>query len=78
MNKVRLIVSFNEGDFMLLKDFEDGSAAINFAKMVGFSTYEITREYNADDWVAIDPTVPEGNMSFAYNKNNINTYNFRK
>jgi hypothetical protein len=69
MNKVRLIVTFNEGEFMLLKDFEDGAAAINFAKMVGFSTYEVTREYNADDWVAIDPTVPEGRMSFAYNKN---------
>lgn len=69
-NKVRLIVTFAEGEFMLLKDFDNNKEALDYAKMIGFSTYEITREYNAADWNAIDPTIDtEKKLSFAYNKN---------
>lgn len=77
MNKTRLIVTFVEGEFMLLKDFNSSGEALEFAKKVGFSTYEITREYNPDDWVAIDPTVKEPKMSFAYNKNQRSIYNWK-
>jgi len=76
MNKTRLIVTFTEGEFMLLKDFESPHEALDFARKVGFSTYEITSNYNADDWVAIDPTIQEPKMSFAYNKTYRN-YNFK-
>ena len=76
MNKTRLIVTFAEGEFMLLKDFDNSKEALDYAKMVGFSTYEITTDYNADDWVAIDPTVQAPRMSFAYNKNYRN-YNLK-
>ena len=78
MNKVRLIVTFNEGEFMLLRDFDDMSLALDYARKVGFSTYEITRDYKPDDWIAIDPTIDaEKKLSFAYNKYKRSIYNWK-
>lgn len=75
-NKVRLIVTFAEGEFMLLKDFDNNKEALDYARMVGFSTYEITREYNAADWNAIDSTIDtEKKLSFAYNKHQRSIFN---
>lgn len=66
MKKYRIIVSFNEGDFMLIKDFNNGSDAVDYARMIGFATYEVTNDYNLDEWVALDPTLdPEKKLSFA-------------
>jgi len=66
MKKYRIIVSFNEGDFMLIKDFDNGSDAVDYARMIGFATYEVTNDYNLDEWVALDPTLdPEKKLSFA-------------
>lgn len=77
-NKVRLIVTFNEGDFMLLKDFDNGKEALAYARMVGFSTYEATKDYDAADWIAIDPTIDtEKKLSFAYNKHKRSIYNWK-
>lgn len=75
-NKVRLIVTFNEGEFMLLKDFDNNKEAMDYARMIGFSTYEATRDYDLDNWIAIDPTIDtEKKLSFAYNKNHRSIFN---
>lgn len=67
--KYRLIVTFAEGDFMLIRDFETGPEALEFARAVGFATYEVTNDYNLEDWVAIDPTLDATKkLSFAYKK----------
>ncbi len=77
-NKTRLIVTFNEGDFMLLKDFDSSKEALDYARQIGFSTYEITKDYNLDEWIPIDPNVPADKLSFAYNKNKRSIFNFNK
>lgn len=69
MKKYRIIVNFAEGEFMLIKDFDSGKDALDYARMVGFATYEVTNDYNLDDWVALDPTIdPEKRLSFAKRK----------
>lgn len=67
--KYRLIVTFAEGDFMLIRDFETGPEALEFARAIGFATYEVTNDYNLEDWVTIDPTLDATKkLSFAYKK----------
>ena len=69
MKKYRLIVSFMEGDFMLWKDFDNMKDAVDYAKMIGFATYEATNDYNLDDWQLLDPTIDATKkLSFAKKK----------
>ena len=79
MKKYRLIVHFAEGEFMLWKDFDSMNEAVDYARMVGFATYEATNDYNLEDWNLIDPTVDATKkLSFAYNKNSKGAYRWKK
>lgn len=63
---LRIIVSSNEGEFMLLQDFPDTNAAADFARRIGFASYEITNEYNETEWQPLDASLDaEKVMSFA-------------
>ena len=67
--KYRIIVTFIEGNFMLLKDFDSMNEGLDYAKRIGFATYEVTNDYNLEDWVVIDPSIdPEARLSFARRK----------
>lgn len=67
--KYRIFVTFVEGEFMLLKDFDSMNEGLDYAKRVGFATYEVTNDYNPEDWEAIDPSLdPETKLSFARRK----------
>lgn len=73
MKKFRIIVSFIEGEFMLIHDFDTVREGLDYAKQVGFATYEVTDDYNLEDWVVIDPSIDATQkLSFAYNKNSRN------
>lgn len=73
MKKFRIIVSFIEGEFMLIHDFDTMREGLDYAKQVGFATYEVTDDYNLEEWVAIDPSIDATQkLSFAYNKNSRN------
>lgn len=73
MKKFRIIVSFIEGEFMLIHDFDTMREGLDYAKQVGFATYEVTDDYNLEDWVVIDPSIDATQkLSFAYNKNSRN------
>ena len=73
MKKFRIIVSFIEGEFMLIHDFDTMREGLDYAKQVGFATYEVTDDYNLEEWVVIDPSIDATQkLSFAYNKNSRN------
>lgn len=73
MKKFRIIVSFIEGEFMLIHDFDTVREGLDYAKQIGFATYEVTDDYNLEEWVAIDPSIDATQkLSFAYNKNSRN------
>ena len=73
MKKFRIIVSFIEGEFMLIHDFDTVREGLDYAKHVGFATYEVTDDYNLEEWVVIDPSIDATQkLSFAYNKNSRN------
>lgn len=66
MPKYRIIVSFIEGEFMLIRDFDSMNDGIEYAKRIGFGTYEVTNQYDLEDWEVIDPTLnPQEKLSFA-------------
>lgn len=65
------IVAFGKGDIdrMLLRDFDTEKEAEKFIKLVGFSKYQITNNYNKEDWIPCDTTIdPQKQLSFAYKK----------
>ena len=73
MKKFRIIVSFIEGEFMLIHDFDTMREGLDYAKQIGFATYEVTDDYNLEEWVVIDPSIDATQkLSFAYNKNSRN------
>ena len=73
MKKFRIIVSFIEGEFMLIHDFDTVREGLDYAKQIGFATYEVTDDYNLEEWVVIDPSIDATQkLSFAYNKNSRN------
>lgn len=66
MQKYRIIVRFIEGEFMLIRDFDSMIDGIEYAKRIGFSTYEVTNQYDLAGWEVIDPTLnPQEKLSFA-------------
>ena len=73
MKKFRIIVSFIEGEFMLIHDFDTVREGLDYAKQIGCATYEVTDDYNLEEWVVIDPSIDATQkLSFAYNKNSRN------
>ena len=66
---IRIILHAAEGNFMLDRDFTTFPDAIDFARKVGFTNYEINTHYNKDDWVPLDKTLdPLKVMSFMKQK----------
>ena len=57
MKKYRLIVHFIEGEFMLWKDFDNMKEAVEYAREMGFATWEATTDYDLNDWQILDPTI---------------------